>query len=394
LRERSPKSYIFLILIVVLVLGAIGGAFFLLRTNSMDERVKKGEIITILFTINDNDKVLLIEPFFYNPATKKAVVLYLPQSLWLMLEPLNRYDMIEKLYSRGNPKPLMEKIERALDVKIPYYIDIDLAKSKEVIDLLGGIEVFIPNAVNKREGGRMFLFESGSVVLDGDKAADFLSLELESDTDLEKAQRRQDFLKALLFSMIESAGKGFLGQGEPLSFLYGRCATNLSKQELETFIVTLQNLNSKGVLYRRPYGTLRKQDNQQIFIPNDQGEQLKQTMKKAVEFLKDTEKLRPEDLVVTLEVLNGTDIPFRARDTAAIYRNNGYEVAKEENAQEKSVPKTVIIDRKGNPKIAQEIAAVIKCKNIKAETDTDTKTNAQVDFTIIIGKDFDGQYCK
>ena len=63
---------------------------------------------------------------------------------------------------------------------------------------------------------------------------------------------------------------------------------------------------------------------------------------------------------------------------------------REDNAPEKPVKKTVVIDHRGNQRLAQEIAAVIKCRNI--ETSAGDKTAA--DITIILGMDFDGQYCQ
>lgn len=374
----------------MIAVAAVVFALFMLRTDSVEERIKNNQMINILFTIHDGERLVFLETFFYNPETNKGAILFLPNETWLMLESLNRYDKIEKLYSPGNTGRLMEKLEKILDVKIPYSIDLNFEQCGDIVDLLGGIEIFIPNSVNFRVGDKLFAFESGSVVLDGDKARDYLLLELESDTDMERAQRRQDFLKALLESMIQAVDSEILLRAEPLAFLAGSMKANMSGQELETFIRELAKLNTENILYRRVHGTVRMQNDERIFIPNDQGEQLKQTMSAAMEFLRDSADIRPEDLIVNLEILNGTDIAFRARDTAKIYRKYGYEIVKEDNAPEKPVEKTVIIDHKGNTKIASEVAAVIKCKKI--ETKLDEKS--LIDVTIIIGKDFDGQYCQ
>jgi anionic cell wall polymer biosynthesis LytR-Cps2A-Psr (LCP) family protein len=335
-------------------------------------------------------KVELIEVFLFNPATKKASILYLPNRTWLMLEPLNRYDQLEALYAPGNPVLLQQKIERMIDTNIAYYIDIEADRLVDLVDLLGGLQVLIPTPVKKTVGDRQYLFESGSVVLDGDKVRDFLSLEIEEDSDMEKAQRRQDVLKAFFERLGKYENNGFLSKPEVFSAFQRTIQTNLSAQELRTFLEKTKDLNLEGMLYRRVHGTKRIQNNVEIYIPNDQGDQLKKTMQQAVQFLKNSDQLRPEDLVVNLEILNGTEVAFRARDCSRIYKKYGYEVLREDNAPEKAVRKTVILDRQGNQKLAQEIAAVIKCKNI--EVKTDQKTAA--DITIILGMDFDGQYCQ
>jgi LCP family protein required for cell wall assembly len=389
-KERSPKSVIFLILIILVATGAIVTAVLMLRTDSVEERVKKGQLVNVLFTVQEQGKVQLIEVLLFNPETKKGAILYLPNDTWLMLESLNRYDKLETLYAPGNPSRLLEKIEKMIDAKISYYIDFDSARLADLVDLVGGIEVLIPSPVDKTAGGRRYLFESGNVVLDGDKARDFLSLEVDNESDMDRAQRRQDFLKALFDRLIKSDNAGFLAKPGVFAAVQKTLSTNLSAQELQTFLGQLRDLNLEGILYRRVHGTERMQNGEEIYIPNDQGEQLTKAMQQAVDFLRNNEQLRPEDLVVNLEILNGTDIAFRARDCARIYKKYGYEVLKEDNAPEKGVKKTVVIDYKGNGKLAQEVAAVIKCRNIEVKSDPKTA----VDVTVILGMDFDGQYCQ
>ncbi len=390
MKERSPKNIVFLVLIVLVVAGAVVGAVLVLRTDSVEERVEKNQLVSFLFTVHDGDAVKVIEVFLYNPATKKGTMLFLPGNTWLMLESLNRYDKLEALYHVGKPQALIAKIERMIDVKIPYYLDLSRQDFVSLVDLLEGIEVLIPSPVTMTVDGRMFLFESGSVVLDGDKAADFLEMNLDGDTDMERAQRRQDLLKSLLARLKKCEISGLFGLPGVMTRLTGYVHANLAAPELKTLIKTLASMQTEGILYRRVHGTSRTQNKEEIFLPNDQGDQLRKTMAQAVEFLKNDEGMRPEDLIVNLEILNGTEIAFRARDCGRIYKKYGYEVLREDNAPEKPVAKTVVIDYKGNEKMAREIAAVIRCTKIEVRPDE----QAEADVTIILGMDFDGQYCQ
>ena len=60
--------------------------------------------------------------------------------------------------------------------------------------------------------------------------------------------------------------------------------------------------------------------------------------------------------------------------------------------------KTVIIDHIGNKEIAAMVGDFIHCTNIVEEevdlSNTESETAADVDFTIILGKDFDGRYVR
>ena len=57
---------------------------------------------------------------------------------------------------------------------------------------------------------------------------------------------------------------------------------------------------------------------------------------------------------------------------------------------------TVIIDHIGNPEVAKIVGDFIHCTNIKDENELEevgeSSSEANVDFTIILGKDFNGRY--
>jgi len=119
---------------------------------------------------------------------------------------------------------------------------------------------------------------------------------------------------------------------------------------------------------------------------------LKLTIIQLVDLLAKTEAISQEDINFTLEVLNGTDIPKRASNTANIFRRFGYNIHSIDNADNDEYEKTIVIDRKGNIEAAQRTADIIKCNNVI--TQIDQNIDEAIDITIILGKDFDGQYCK
>ena len=75
----------------------------------------------------------------------------------------------------------------------------------------------------------------------------------------------------------------------------------------------------------------------------------------------------------------------------------GYDVLSAANADTNDYEKTVIIDHIGNAEIAKNIGDFIRCTNIKtAEIKEEDVSEADtlVDFTIVLGKDFDGRYVR
>ena len=67
------------------------------------------------------------------------------------------------------------------------------------------------------------------------------------------------------------------------------------------------------------------------------------------------------------------------------------------NADSDDYEKTVIIDHIGNELEAQSLASFINCSNIITEEikdDDELEADSLVDFTIILGRDFDGRYVR
>ena len=99
--------------------------------------------------------------------------------------------------------------------------------------------------------------------------------------------------------------------------------------------------------------------------------------------------------IYVLEIQNGTSEDGLARRTAERFRNASYDVLSPVNA-DKLYNNTVIIDHIGNHEIAMMVGEFIQCTNIqeaeiKTEEEFESNT-ANVDFTVILGKDFNGRY--
>ena len=104
--------------------------------------------------------------------------------------------------------------------------------------------------------------------------------------------------------------------------------------------------------------------------------------------------------IYTLEILNGTTVQDLARRTSELYQGFGYDVVRVANAPDNDYAETVIIDRIGGSPVVNAIAQIIQCSNIQngstvPETETgegSDGTEYAVDFTIILGSDFNGRY--
>ena len=100
--------------------------------------------------------------------------------------------------------------------------------------------------------------------------------------------------------------------------------------------------------------------------------------------------------VFVLEIQNGTSIQHLARDTQRLFQQAGYDVLPAVNADSNDYEDTVIIDHIGDEESAKIVGDFIHCTNIvQADSTKEAEVGsvkASVDFTIILGKDFNGQY--
>ena len=279
-------------------------------------------------------------------------------------------------------------------LKIPFYLIMNLENLSRVVDLIGGVETFIPNPVDTEIDGKYILLPSGGFIMDGSKAAIYLRYGDPGESESEKVSRAQSFLKSLLDGLGNSAQR--ISNPEVAGVMEESLITNLSQRSLVTLTSAMEGLDVQNMVQLRLRGTSRSVDDQELLFPHSDGRLLRETIVQTINSLKSEEVLSEGDLQVALEIRNGTSVTGLAGRTSQLYQSFGYDVARIGNAEE-NYDKTVIIDRMGNQQAVKRVADVIKCNNILIQTgieEFEDEIETRIDVLIILGKDFDGRYCK
>jgi hypothetical protein len=149
-------------------------------------------------------------------------------------------------------------------------------------------------------------------------------------------------------------------------------------------------------------GNLREVSGEMLLIPHWDGSLVKEIVRQTLGSLTRESEGYLSDRVLTVEVLNGTAITGLAGRTAELFRSFGYDVISIGNADRNTYETTGIIDRTGNESMAKTFAGIIRCENIRqedfaAEISEEELMSIQnfeyrADFTLIIGRDFNGRY--
>ncbi len=389
-RKRSELGFIFLGLIILILIGASVFIYFQIRTDVLKDEINKGKPIKILFSFSDNEKPMFFELFMLNEGTGRASILYIPSNLGTIIESIKRVDALGVLYDRKNFAPLLKELDKIIATNVDYYIDLDLTDIANLVDLLGGVEVFIPNPVDIKYKERRILLPSGSISLDGDKVVDFIIYSIPHEPNMDKIGRRQRFLQSLLKSLSDS--KYFIMKDSVFKLFKSMIVTNLSSKSVETLISALDNIDSERLIFQRVLGTEREIDGKKLLFPHYNGELIREKVKQTLKTISSKETINSDDLTVTIEILNGTNVNGLAARTREIYQSFGYDVISIGNADNNQYMHTVVLDRKGNIEVAKKVAMIIHCERVY--TRFDPNLDDAIEVTIILGKDFDGRYCR
>lgn len=389
-KRKWDKSYLILGLIIALVLAAAVFGYLQLRTDLLSDSLKKAQPLAFLFAVSGDQDYRFFEVLLYHPQTHRGAVLFLPGNVGLIIESLQKVDRMDVLYRYGSPDALKAKVEQITGLAIPFHFELKEQDVVALVDLLGGLELFIPNPVEASAGQRKVLLPSGSLVLDGDKIRDYISYQDPLEPETESVGRRQKFLQSALKALGESdlvlTKSGFAALRRVLG-------TNMSPRSLTAFLREMRKLEHEKLIFQRVLGSTRTVDGKELLFPHFEGQLLKEIVKQTGDTIASAEPTAGEELTVALEILNGTAVAGLARRAASVFQSYGYEIVALGNADNAEYLNTVVLDRKGRLESAQKAAELIRCQRVYSRM-VEEGGDMAIDVTIILGKDFDGRYCK
>ena len=391
--EQKGVIFIALIIITAVALSIIFA--FSLKTNTVEDALKEKGIMRTLFIIEDEDSEMLFSSvLIYNPSSKKAALVNLPGYTGAIYQSLGRVDKLQKVYSEAGVISFRNEVEKLLGMTIPYYAILTLDSFIKISDYLGGMRVFISEPVDcVSENGERWLLPSGAINLDGDKITTYLHYRLEEETEADVQERYQNAMAAFITGLHDKKFIIFTKEnsGRYLDFI----KTNLNAEEEYTLFAAIADVDTESIIKQTITGSLRRVDGQQLLMPDNNGEFIKEAVKQTTNLLASTDGTLTSRVYV-IEIQNGTTTQGLARNTAILFQNASYDVLSPVNAPRNDYDETVVIDHLGNKDVAKIVGEFIHCTNIRDATPEEEAESSGldtgVDFTIILGKDFDGRY--
>ena len=386
-RGRGDRSYLLLVGIVVLVAATGAYAVTQLRTDEVSEWLQEHDQLVGLIVVSDPRHRVGFEVLLVDPVTRRAGLLFMPGNLGALIASRNRMDALETVYQEGAVEPLRAKVEELLGVRPQFHLDLTGPRMADLVDLIGGVEVFIPNPVDRQTAAGRVLLPAGSVLLDGDKAATYLGYFSGDEPHLEWAGRVHRLHQGVLRGL--SRQRQMLQERAVQRYLYRQLGTDLSANGFATLLATLAEIDSERMIFQYTIGQPQTVDGRTLVFPHYDGELLREAVAQVAAAL--SSENSGSAAAATVEVLNGTTVPGLARGTAPLLQSFGYRVLSIGNADHYEYAATVVLDRRGTPELAARVAELMGCG--RSRTELDPAVDPEVDLTIVLGGDFNGRRC-
>ena len=167
-----------------------------------------------------------------NPETESINLMSIPRDTRVEI-PGYGVDKINQANVEGGAELAAQTVSYNFnEVEIDRYVRVSTAAFREIVDLVGGVEVFVPNAMQYEDKtqGLVIDLEPGWQTLNGSEAEQFARFRQDNLGDIGRVQRQQILLKALRDRMLNPTVIAQLPQ--IVRILQEHIDTNLSTEEI------------------------------------------------------------------------------------------------------------------------------------------------------------------
>ncbi|PJI07113.1 MULTISPECIES: LCP family protein [Clostridium] len=321
------KKRIIIICVFVLICAAVGfGSFFYVSlystsTNSKNVNVQavepeKNEPVNILVTGMDdgrkenefgsyekrNDAIMIVH---YDPKAKTASLVSIPRDTKVLVD--GKAKKINDLNSIGGPKYLVNAIDKNFNIKVNYYLQLDYAGFRKIVDSLGGVNVNINNKMNYDDPyGKIHIHlnKGENQTLDGVKAEDFVRWEKNNNSkdslssDLVRIRDQHAFMAAVMDKL--KSRKMIFKMPSILKTAAKNVTTNMSISDMHKYAKALAAVKSQNLKVTTLSGANAYIDGINYFVYN-------KSENKAIFSSGETSKVNIPSQAYKVEILNGTE---------------------------------------------------------------------------------------
>jgi LCP family protein required for cell wall assembly len=350
---------------------------------------------------NLTDAIILLS---IKPQTKEAAFLSIPRDLYVKNDELgggkiNGLYSLEEIRHPGMGGLLIKKTVGALlDIKINYYLKIDFNGFRDLINAIGGLDIYVPksfvdyNFPTTYLGIQTVSFVKGWNHFDGEKALQYARSRHGTNgegSDFARAERQQKILLALKKEILSL---GFILRPDKIDrviqFLGTSIETDLEIWEIVKLAQLVNQIKDDKIVQKvlsddpeGPLQTITGIDGAYLLMPKHPKEL--QSIAQNIFVINKIKTEKP-----TIVIRNGTTVPGLAKLTQESLEKNGFTILKIENAEQQNYSKSIIFDLTRGAKLnsLKLLQQQLDAYNSNIIPNSIWQENVGADFVVILGK--------
>lgn len=333
-----------------------------------------------------SDTILLVR---FDPESQQVNMLSIPRDSQVQIQDVG-LTKINEANVYGGGKLASQTVGESLNgVAVDRYVRVTTDTFKDLVDAVGGINVFVPNDMQYQDKtqGLDINLQKGWQVLDGEQAEQFARFRKDEYGDIGRVQRQQVLLKALR----EKVQSPSIIPRLPalISLLQENIDTNLKWEEMLALMnfsrqLKQENLNmvmlpgrfSEPGEFNRSYWIINDQEKNQVMEQFFGVEMPLQVLGD------DTPAIAPQQMKIAIQ--NATGQSGVAAEVSAYLQAQGFTNIYLTQDYPEILKETQIIAQKGDLTTANSLLATLRLGRVEASSTGQIES----DFTIRIGQDW------
>ncbi len=355
------------------------------------------------------DSIMVVS---YNPKNQQAALLSIPRDTYVGSKDKNTatqnylasYKMNATYRNGTNIPETVQLVKNMLGIELNYYLIIDTDAVIELVDAIGGVTFNVPIDMKYDDPTQDLHIDlkAGEQLLDGAKAEQLLRFRHNNDmttypaeygdNDIGRMRTQREFIQETMKQLLRVENLFKISQLVDIAF--NNINTNLEIDSIKDYIPYVTEFNPQDLKTGTLPGASEQCNGIWIYTYNK-----KQTQSLVKTLFEDEEIITDEEVAQSvaegekpattskgrIEILNGTGSTSVLKKAATELKEAGFEIIK--TGKSSTASKTSIVNRTAKPEnIEDEIKEALGVGRTSNGED-----NSNVDFTIILGKDYVGK---
>lgn len=355
------------------------------------------------------DSIMVVS---YNPKNQQAALLSIPRDTYVGSKNkdtatqnyLASYKMNATYRNGTNIPETVQLVKNMLGIDLQYYLIIDTDVVIKLVDAIGGVTFNVPIDMKYDDPTQDLHIDlkAGEQLLDGAKAEQLLRFRHNNDmttypaeygdNDIGRMRTQREFIQETMKQLLRV--ENIFKISELVDIAFNNINTNLDIDVIKDYVPYVVEFNPQDLKTGTLPGASEQCNGIWIYTYNKT-----QTAKLVKTLFEDEEPITDEEVAQTIaegeeeqtaikgkiEILNGTGSTSTLKKAATALKEAGFEITK--TGKSSTASKTTIINRTGK---AENIENEIK-ETLGVGKPSNGEDNANVDFTIILGKDYVGK---